>query len=302
VAAVAPPAAVQQRVAPAAAVQMEGDGTDSAPELVTPTAEDTLTSDSYKAFKTNLQTHAKKVGVSDAECENVWKAIVTKLIASQEQFKKIPLADKARGFIQLSSTAYQELAADVSTVAGALSKYMDEDTKNKKIWAFWSGAGAKEAAKGSGLAEVYLEGTAFGAPFEGVKEFVSGNPALNIVVWGAFSSAYAQKAAESLEGRSFLGFVGPGADRTESVFMQVEQPTFEDLCKQKHGLTQAPPITWYGVAINEDWKWDAEYAGNPKGFVLSGGDRGACAAAAKEHSDSVQKAKAEREAAALNAH
>ena len=189
---------------------------------------------SHKKFVSNVTAYVGKVGlpVDSGAINDAWDKIVGFLISSKKEFATIPKQDDkgkidANGkYLKLSDAAYQKLAADLAALSTALDTYFDAFVKNKSTWAFWSGTSAKDMARASGA--VVLEDSAFGAPFEKVGTMVGPE---DFAVWGAFSTKYAEKAAEKIKGRTFIGFVGPGGSRKESVFNQIEHKTFVKICK-----------------------------------------------------------------------
>jgi hypothetical protein len=117
---------------------------------------------------------------------------------------------------------------------------MKQFAKGKKTWAFWSGTGALQVAKGN--AEATLESSAMGALFDNLT--INGN--WDIQMWASLSKAYAQHAAEQIESAEYRGFVGDGASNQHSIFNKIEQPQFVSMlnAKQKAKLK----LTWYAVA------------------------------------------------------
>ncbi len=144
--------------------------------------------------------------------------------------------------------------------------------KSGKEWAFWSGTGAKDAAKKETNGLV-LEGTV-GSWFESVWNFepltqsnifnkkaqgFTGEGTDTIVLWSAISELFARKAAENLESFKFKGFVGPGSSKENTVFNAIEKPVMISVLNAK--AKAEPDINWYVVDCEEQtpgsgrWNW-----------------------------------------------
>jgi hypothetical protein len=150
-----------------------------------------------------------------------------------------------------------------------------QKTKEGSTWAFWSGTGAKESAlKENENRGIVLEGTV-GKWFETVSDFkdlTGGTEAM--ALWGAVSELYAKKAAEYYSKFKFIGFVGPGSTREQSVFNSIEQPTFVKVLETTTTVPP-PPIEWYVTDCEADggwWKWTGELShkiGNNRADALA---------------------------------
>ncbi len=137
------------------------------------------------------------------------------------------------------------------------AKYLDQvvaQAAKGTPWAFWSGAGALDSAKGSG--GISLEGTV-GSFFGTGLQFPNLTSNSTLPLWGALSEMYAQKAAENFSHFKFIGFVGPGATREQSVFNMIEQPTFVSTLDGKQVPVPTPDIEWFVVDCekSDDGKW-----------------------------------------------
>jgi hypothetical protein len=122
-----------------------------------------------------------------------------------------------------------------------------------KPWAFWSGAGAKDAAREYAGEGMVLEG-GVGSWFDEVYEFKPFTGTENMALWAAMSEMYAKKAAENLDKFKFVGYLGAGATREQSVFNKIEQPTFVKVANAS--LQVVPKITWYVVdCVKENNYW-----------------------------------------------
>lgn len=138
------------------------------------------------------------------------------------------------------------------------SKYLDQvvaQTAKGSPWAFWSGAGALDSAKGSG--GISLEGTV-GSFFGTGLQFPNLTSNSTLPLWGALSEMYAQKAAQYFAKFKFIGFVGPGATREQSVFNMIEQPTFVGTLEGGQVPVAAPQIDWFVVDCekNDEGRWE----------------------------------------------
>lgn len=122
-------------------------------------------------------------------------------------------------------------------------------------WAFWSGVGAKEAAKKDGGGGVVLEGT-IGSWFDEVWDFekLTGGTK-SLALWASMSELYAKKAAEHYERFSFVGFVGPGSMRDQSVFNKIEQPTFIEVFDTKIRKATPEIVWWVTDCEMKDGRW-----------------------------------------------
>jgi hypothetical protein len=153
-------------------------------------------------------------------------------------------------------------------------------------WAFGSGDGAKDAAKKESHGGIVLEGTV-GAWFDDVWDFKAlTSQAESLALWSSLSELYAKKAAEYFDKFKFIGFVGPGATRDQSVFNKIEQPTFVEVLNTK-AQVQPPEIVWYLVDCEQaDGKW----TWTQKPSVALGNDRAvALAEVAKRYDNAANK-------------
>jgi hypothetical protein len=155
-------------------------------------------------------------------------------------------------------------------------KYLDKVIKTRakgSKWAFWSGVGAKESALKEAKGGIVLEGTV-GAWFDKVWDFeaLTGGTK-SLVLWSALSELYAKKAAEYFADFEFIGFVGAGATRDQSVFNKIEQPTFIQIFNAK-ATVPPPSIEWYVTECEPDgerWKWTGKAStrvGNDRGKAI----------------------------------
>jgi hypothetical protein len=138
---------------------------------------------------------------------------------------------------------------DLKPFVDHAATYLDkviEKAESGKPWAFWSGTGALDAAKASG--GISLEGTV-GSIFGTGLNFPNLTVNSTLPLWASLSEMYAKKAAENFSKFKFVGFVGPGASRDQSVFNMIEQPTFVNSI-----AVNPPTIDWFVV----DCLWDAD--------------------------------------------
>jgi hypothetical protein len=148
-----------------------------------------------------------------------------------------------------------------------LDKVVEEVRKNGgNTWAFWSGVGAQAAAKREVSTGVVLEGSV-GAWFEKVYNFEPLTGVSNIVLWTSLSELYAAKAAEYYQHFHYVGFVGPTATRKQSVFRQIEQPTFIKILTEQQKVP-APTVRWYVVDCIADPKAKSGWSPTGKDSIL----------------------------------
>jgi hypothetical protein len=142
-------------------------------------------------------------------------------------------------------------------------------------WAFWSGFGAQAAALREQSSGVVLEGS-IGKWFEDWWDFKGLTGGVHsILVWSTISELYAKTAAAYYESFKFHGYVGPGANRDQSVFNKIEQPMFIEVLKAKKRSVK-PEIEWHVVTgevkLNSQQDgWIFDTAGHPT--VSVGNDR-----------------------------
>ena len=159
--------------------------------------------------------------------------------------------------------------------AGAYLDKVIKKTQQGSSWAFWSGTGAMDAAKREANGGIVLEGT-IGAWFDEVWDFkkLTGNTE-SLALWATMSELYARKAAEHFQRFRFVGFLGAGATRDQSVFNKIEQPTFIEVMG-KSTQVKPPEIEWFVVDCEKgkDDRWTA--TGKPSTKI--GNDRAAALA------------------------
>jgi hypothetical protein len=244
------------------------------PDVVDKMAKVTMEMGEYRKFASafasfasayNLGSEAKQIPV------NIWSDLIRALAKSgyiegkikhvtgdPKQFILAEM-DKTTGKLVrdlLLKTAMEGLQPFIKHAELYLDKVIKRVKQGSK-WAFWSGTGAKEAAQKEASGGIVLEGTV-GKWFDEVWDFekLTGG-AKSLALWAALSELYAKKAAEYYNMFNFVGFVGPGATRDQSVFNKIEQPTFVDVMGAKAAV-RAPNISWFVVDCRQDgdrWAW-----------------------------------------------
>jgi len=161
---------------------------------------------------------------------------------------------------KLLASAMQSLNKFVGHASTYLDKVITELTKggSKLTWAFWSGTGAQAAAKAEANGGIVLEGTV-GSWFDKVWQFGAFTGVEDLALWASVSEMYAIKAAESYAQFKFVGYLGPGSTRDQSVFNKIEQPTFVQVLNVKKTVP-APTIDWFVVDCEQpsgstQWNW-----------------------------------------------
>lgn len=187
----------------------------------------------------------------EAAADTVFDDLMQKTIDSIPTMKELPkdqngydrvaAVNAEEGAITGAQGKYAEALSQVEGFANELKELVKKSKKAKDLaangFAFWSGRPAKEAAADSGLQS--LEGSALGGMFEhGVSP-----SAVNMSWWGGISKAFAEWAAEDIEGKTYKGFVGVGGGRIDNIYNSVERWTFEAAL----GGRKAPTIEWYAV-------------------------------------------------------
>jgi|GEM_PF-2716696 len=136
-----------------------------------------------------------------------------------------------------------------------------------QTWAFWSGTGAQAAARKEAGGGVVLEGS-IGSWFDDVYDFKPLTGVENLPLWAAMSELYAKKAAENYKAFKFMGFLGQGGTREQSVFNKIEQPTFVEVMGVRKNVPP-PTIKWFVVDLQKDTKGAWVTTGNPSIPVAS---------------------------------
>ena len=232
------------------------------PEIVHKMAMVAMESAEYQKFAAGFEEFAKKYTLPDAKKVpvNIWNSLISGLANSGYIKGKIPNAGDPDQFIlafqgsdgkpvreKLLASAMDGLSKFVKHAATYLDKVVAEVAKggSKKTWAFWSGTGAQAAAKKEANGGIVLEGTV-GSWFDKVWDFKAFSGVENLALWAAMSEMYAQKAAENYASFHFVGFLGPGSTRDQSVFNKIEQPTLLEVLTVKKTVP-APTIDWFVV-------------------------------------------------------
>ncbi len=201
----------------------------------------TLTGNNFKNFERQFLAIANQVGMANpqAEAQRVWLQVVRGLLASQETVARAD-KDPATQRTDLENKAFQDVLKTFDPVVAALSPAMEKLTAGQDTWSFWSGRPAMAMAIRSG--GVALEGSALGKVFSDIS--LRATPSIQL--WAALSRAYANFAAENMEKRTYLGFVGTGSSTNQSVFNKIEQPAF-NVAAESIGFT--PRLTFFACAV-----------------------------------------------------
>lgn len=242
------------------------------PDLVKKVAKVTLDSSEYKKFASAFTKFLSDWDLgSDGKLPvYIWSELIKGLAKSGYIDSKIPKVsgdpeqfilgeiDSASGKV-IREALLADAMEGLQPFIDHARRYLDvvQQKANTKKWAFWSGIGAQDAAKKEVSGGVVLEGTV-GKWFDEVWNFEKLTGGVkSIALWAALSEMYADRAAEYYNDFEFVGFVGPGATRDQSVFNKIEQPTVIEVFSKK-AKVDAPTITWFVVDCAKDgekWKW-----------------------------------------------
>ena len=132
----------------------------------------------------------------------------------------LPKAGDGRTQVDPTQQAAKEMLAKFDPVMNAMlpaAKALHAGAG--KRWAFWSGAPGLQLAKAN--ADVALESSAIGGPFDGLRIPRS---VTSIQMWFALSQAYATMAAKEFGVREFGNFLGADSNNPTSVFNNIEAP------------------------------------------------------------------------------
>jgi hypothetical protein len=250
-------------------------------ELVSNMAKASFESAEFGKFNQNFLAFLKKYGLEKMGSDagklpmKMWGKLLQGLVKSGYVKEQIPKAADGTSFIlatkgpegkpireKLLAQAMEGLEPFTSHAGQYLDAVISKAEKGA-TWAFWSGAGAEDAAKST--PGVSLEGTVgsmFAAYYGEWINFPKLTGVADLALWAAMSEMYAKKAAESLSKFKFIGFVGPGATREQSVFNQIEQPVFVEVANAKAAVP-TPHIDWFVVI--RDWQADANGRATYKG-------------------------------------
>ena len=263
-------------------------------EVVQQIGERTSQQGEYKKFEKDFNDFVKKYDLgSSAEKYpfRIWNALIFSLCQAGKTGNGLPgwkaknlKRDSDKRFIisvidsDASKTVRTAVAAQamlqLQPFIEHAERHLDlviDKLKSGKEWAFWSGTGAKDAAKKE-TNGVVLEGT-IGGWFDSVWNFepltksavfkkesgFTGEGTDTIVLWSAISELFARKAAENLGSFKFKGFVGPGSSKENTVFNAIEKPVMISVLDAKGKVE--PDITWYVVDCEEQpagsgrWNW-----------------------------------------------
>lgn len=204
---------------------------------------ETLTSEFYATFKGRFIRISNSIGMGDpgGDAERIWLQTVSTILRTNSAYKAAPAVDPAGRYKDLGSDAMKSIISEFDPICDALAKYMSKQAAGASTFAFWSGKPGCSMAKAN--AQVALESSALGGLFDGLN--IDG--AWNTQLWGALSQAYAMHASNKVSGRRYLGFVGLGSSRDQSIFNKIEQPTFAGFFEEK--ALPVPDITFYACAV-----------------------------------------------------
>lgn len=264
-------------------------------EVIGQIGERTAQQGEYKKFEKDFTDFVKKYDLGSAAEKypfRIWNALIFSLCQAGKSGNGLPgwkaknlARDSDQRFIisvidsdasktvrtAVAAQAMLQLQPFIAHAERHLDLVIDKLKSGGKEWAFWSGTGAKDAAKKE-TNGVVLEGTV-GSWFESVWNFepltksavfkkasgFSGEGTDTIVLWSAISELFARKAAENLESFKFKGFVGPGSTKENTVFNAIEKPVMISVLDAKGKVE--PDITWYVVDCEEQtpgsgrWNW-----------------------------------------------
>ena len=219
--------------------------------------ETTLDTEHYKEFEARFGDIAGKVnlGGTTAEAKEIWlKAIgaIQGVNADWKEAKNYVEHDEAGNAIEtrrkdLSASVFQDtIIPQFQDLVDLLEDYFRAQTTNAGSWGFWSGQPGAQMAKDN--SDISLESSVMGGLFDGMA--LGAHWTDGLTLWTALSNAYATYAAEKIEERTYLGFLGKDSTQTASIFNQIEQKTFSKLLeKQKKGDVK---VTWYACLGTEE--------------------------------------------------
>lgn len=244
----------------------------------------TMETAQYKKFADEFEKLAKRYQFTDYKKVpvNIWRDLIRGLADSGYLMEKIPKVDGTESFIlatagpqgqvlrqELLDSAMKSLKKYIVHAETYLDKVVEEIKKagTAQTWAFWSGVGAQHAARKEAGRGVVLEGS-IGSWFDSVWDFKALTGVENLPLWAAMSELYARKAAENYRTFKFIGFLGPGATRDQSVFNKIEQPTFIEVLNVRERV-DAPDVEWFVVDCVEKSPGRWEGTGDPSTSVAS---------------------------------
>lgn len=250
-------------------------------ELVTNMAKASFESAEFGKFNQNFLAFLKKYDMEKLGSDagklpmKMWGKLIQGLVKSGYVKEIIPKAEDGTSFIlatkgaegkpireKLLAQAMEGLEPFTSHAGQYLDQVISKAEKGA-TWAFWSGAGAEDAAKASpGVSLEGSIGSMFAAYYGEWINFPKLTGVADLALWAAMSELYAKRAAESLSKFKFIGFIGPGATREQSVFNQIEQPTFVEVAQAKAAVPP-PPIDWF--VVQRDWAADGNGRATYKG-------------------------------------
>ena len=247
------------------------------------TASSTLATPEFGKFAAAMAD----IGVDAVGAQAAWTTVVDQLIQAEAAMDAVSTDMGGWKRADLASEGFKKLMSEYQLpkqLDDAFERMIAQDMAGKTV-ALWSGAAAKTAAGKSGKAQVFLEGTPLGKPFD-ESGLPKGVPS-GTLHWASVSRAYAQKLADHAEEVNFAGFVDSNTVESGNIAAEVEIPIVGKAVEKA-----GKKITWHAAAAEKDAKvWaqgkqiqtsgGAVLTSEP-GFWTSGEDRGAVIKKAKE--------------------
>jgi hypothetical protein len=214
------------------------------------TVEETKLTPNFVAF----QKAMAEINAGDA-AEQAWETVVSQLIAAESALDAVSTMGVGsdgtpKMVLDLASSGFKTLMEDYQLPTALVQSFDDEvkGIKGKRV-ALWSGAAAKAAAAKSGKADVFLEGTALGKPFD--QSNLPKNVPSSSLHWASISRAYAMRLAAHVTEVDFVGFVDDKTRETGNIAAEVELPIISEALK----TVKDKNITWYAAAAEGSKEW-----------------------------------------------
>jgi hypothetical protein len=242
----------------------------------------TLTTPEFGKFAVAMAA----IGVDATGAQVAWTTVVEQLLQAGAAVDAVSSEKNGRKVVNLASDGFKKLMGEYQLpkqLDDAFESLVAKDMAGKTV-ALWSGPAAKTAAAKSGKADIFLEGTPLGKPFD-ESGLPKGLPA-GTLYWALVSRAYAQKLADHAAEVEFAGFVDSNTVESGNIAAEVELPIVGKAVEEA-GKT----VTWHAAAAEKDPKVWAEgkhiqtrsgqQLTSEPGFWTSGEDRGAVIKTAK---------------------
>lgn len=272
------------------------------PKVVRAQARIALEYSEYKRFRKDVKEFCTAYGIplDEKDVLKIWWELLDGL-AKGNYFD--PFVQKAGGWNKFGDEKEGKIIREalLTNAMEALSKFSDHATaylekavatlkdNPSKVWAFWSGTGAKDAAKAEVKDGIVLEGS-IGGWFENVWNFTALRGVNNMAVWTSLSNAYASTAAKYRSEFKFRGYVGIGGTREQNVWNMVEKPALMRVLNVEMPAV-VNGVDWY--VANMKWNFDKN-EWERVGPSFSVPNREAVAAKLKEIEDEKKKEEAAR--------